>query len=284
MKCAFVCDSGTGRSIKEMKNYGVYSLPLQISDEKQNYLELEDKSIEMIYSEIQEGKMLKTSLPPIGLIEEVFTQIKNEGYDTIFAVPICNGLSSTCNAMRLGAKSVGLNFISIDTFVTAEVEFRCVLLAKELYEQGKSIDEIKEVLNRLIDSASTLLIPVDLNHLKRGGRLTPLAATLGGLLKIKPILKVDKSTQGKIDVMAKVRTLGKAMDQVVGTMVEAGVDSTYKIFIAYVLNKEECELMSQKIKDKIHDSKVEVIELVSCVGCHTGIGCIAIQYYQDQTA
>lgn len=284
MKCAFVCDSGSGRSVKTMNEFGVYSVPLQISDEEHNYLELEDKSIEQIYTDIKNGKLLKTSLPPIGLIEEVFKQIKKDGYDTIFAVPICNGLSSTCNAMRLGAADVGLNFISIDTYVTAEVEFRCVLLAKELYEQGKSMEEIKEVLNRLIDSASTLLIPVDLNHLKRGGRLTPLAATLGGLLRIKPILKVDKSTQGKIDVMAKVRTLSKAMDQVVDTMVKAGVDSTYKVYIAYVLNKDECQLMSEKIKARIPNAQVEVIELVSCVGCHTGIGCIAIQYYQDQTA
>ena len=280
MKYAFVCDSGTGRNIAELKKLGIYSVPLQISDDANNYLELEDKSIEMIYEEIASGKMLKTSLPPLGLIEETFNQIKEDGYDTIFAVPICNGLSSTTNAMRVAAANCNLEFISVDTYVTAEVEFHCIVLAKEMIEAGKSMDEVMAALNKLIKSASTLLIPVDLNHLKRGGRLTPIAAALGGLLKIKPILKIDQSTMGKIDVLSKVRTLHKAMDSVVETMLEAGVDSTYNIFIAYVLNKDECELMADKIKAKITNANVKVIELVSCVGCHTGIGCIAVQYYQ----
>lgn len=281
MNVAFVTDSGTGRSVAKLKELGIYSLPLQISDGTNNFMELEDISIQEVYERISQQEMLKTSLPSLGMIDDVFAQIKKDGYDTIFAVPICSGLSGTMNAMRLSAAQNDLTFESLDTYVTAEVEYYCITKAKELYENGMDLDTIKQELGKVVQSAGTLLIPVDLDHLKRGGRLTPVAATLAGLLKIKPILTIDQSTSGKIDVLEKVRTLHKAMDKAIDTMIDHHVDDSYKIFVACVLEKKDCQLMAEKIQSKIMNSHVELIDLVSCVGCHTGIGCIAIQYYKE---
>lgn len=280
MKVAFVSDSGTARTVAQLKELGIYSCPLQISSQTNNYLELEDLSIDEVYQILEKGEMLKTSLPPLGLIEEMFAQIKQDGYDTVFCVPICSGLSGTMNAMRLAAQEAGLVFETVDTHVTAEVEFYCITKAKQLIESGMSIEQTKKELQKVIDSASTLLIPVDLDHLKRGGRLTAFAATLAGLLKIKPILKIDKETEGRIDVLAKVRTLPKAIDTAVQFMVEHRVDPSYHIIVAYVLEKEECEKTIEKINEAIPGANAQLIKLISTVGCHTGLGCIAIQYYK----
>ena len=280
MKVAFVTDSGCEHNQQEMKALGIYSLPLQISNGSETILELEDASIEEVYKRVQAGELMKTSLPPLGLIEELFADLKKNEYDTVFAVPICNGLSGTINAMRLAAEENGLTFICMDTYVTAEVQFYCITLAKKLYEEGKSLDEIQTILQAVIDSASTLLIPVDLNHLKRGGRLTPLAATLAGLLKIKPILKIDKPTEGRIDVSEKVRTLSKAMDKAIDLMIANGLNSDYELVVAYVLETADCEDMIQRIQNRVPGLKPRLIELISVVGCHTGIGCIAIQYFK----
>lgn len=284
MKIAFVCDSGTARSVSQLKELGIYSCPLQISDETSNYLELEDISIEEVYEKVANEEPVKTSLPPLGYIDECFEQIKQEGYDTVFCVPICSGLSGTMNAMRLAAETQGLNFECMDTCVTAEVEFYCITMAKKMIEDGHSIDEVKQQLQEVIDSASTLLIPQDLQHLKRGGRLTPVAATLAGLLKIKPILRVDKTTEGRIDVYDKVRTLPKAMERVITLMKENGVGDNYSIAVAYVKEKQDCEVMLSKIKEAFPTAHTELIPLISTVGCHTGVGCIAIQYYKKIVA
>ncbi len=280
MKVAFVCDSGTARTVKELREIGIFSCPLQISDDKQNYLELEDKTIEEIYEKVDSGEMLKTSLPPMGIINETIEEIKSLGYDTVFCVPICSGLSSTHNAFRLACEDAGLKYIFIDTHVTAEVEFHCVTQAKRMYEEGKSIEEIIEKLNEVIDSASTLLLPVNLMHLAKGGRLTPMAARLAGLLKIQPILLVDKRTSGKIDVIEKVRTLSRAMDHVIDFMKEKGVDKNYDIFVAYVKETKDCEKMLGKITTTFPTANSKLIPLISTVGCHTGIGCVAIQFYK----
>ena len=280
MKIAFVCDSGTARTVQELREQGIFSCPLQISDDQNNYLELEDKTILEIYDKVDNGELLKTSLPPLGIIDETIQEIKNQGYDTVFCVPICPGLSSTHNAFRLACEQADLEFICIDTYVTAEVEYHCVTQAKRLYEEGYSIDEIKNELNKVIDSASTLLLPIDLMHLARGGRLTPMAAKLAGLLKIQPVLRIDKSTDGKIDVFEKVRTLNKAMNHVIDFMKEKNVDENYDVFVAYVKETKNCEVMLDKIKENFPQANTKLIPLISTVGCHTGIGCVAIQFYK----
>ena len=103
---------------------------------------------------------------------------------------------------------------------------------------------------------------------------------MAGLLKIKPILKIDKSTEGRIDVSEKVRTLSKAMDKAIDLMIANGLNSDYELVVAYVLETADCEDMIQRIQNRVPGLKPRLIELISVVGCHTGIGCIAIQYFK----
>lgn len=280
MKTAFVTDSGTGKSIAEMKREGIFSVPLQVSYDATNYQDLEDLSIDQIYDLMKEGKMLSTSLPSLGLIEELFEQLKKDGYEQIFAVPICSGLSGTINAMEMCANTVGIAFDYIDCHVTAIVQDYMIRLAKRLFEEGKSLTEIKPILESVIASTNTLLLPDDLQHLKRGGRLTPLAATLGGLLKIKPILKINKDTLGKIDVEGKVRTMHKAMDMVIEIMKKEHVDENYFITVAHADAEDEAIYYMNKIREAFPTAKHQIIKLVSVVGVHTGRGCQAVQYFK----
>ncbi len=280
MKTAFVTDSGTGKTVAQLEESGIFSIPLQVSYDNTNYQDLEELSLERIYELMKEGVMLSTSLPSLGKIEVLFEQLKRQGYERIFAVPICSGLSGTLNAMEMCAKTVGLAFEYLDCHVTAIVQEYLVKKAKELYEQGVSIEEIKEKLQVVIDTTNTYLLPNDLQHLKRGGRLTPLAATLGGLLRIKPILKINQDTQGKIDVVDKVRTMHKAMDKVIERMKEEGVDENYIITIADADDREEALHYKEKVEAAFPNAQIQIITLVSVVGVHTGRGCQAIQYFR----
>ncbi len=280
MKIAFLTDSGTGKNIQELQKEGIFSVPLQISYDDINTYDLEDMSIDQVYAYMKEGKSLATSLPSLGSIEDTMQKIKDAGYDMIFAVPICTGLSGTTNAMQLCANQLGIPFAYVDCHVTAVVQEYLIKLAKHLHEQGLEIDEIKDALEKVITTTNTILLPNDLHHLKRGGRLTPLAATLGGLLKIKPILHINEATNGKIDVVGKVRTMHKAMDEVIAIMKEQGVDETYYIAIAHADDMVEAKVYEEKIKSAFPNTELKIIKLVSVVGIHTGIGCQAVQYFK----
>ena len=149
-----------------------------------------------------------------------------------------------------------------------------------LYEQGKTIAELKAFCQSVIDTTDTLLLPNDLNHLRRGGRLTPVAALLGGLLKIKPVLQINQSTKGKIDVLDKVRTMSKAMDKVIERLIAQGVGEGYCIYVAHVDDEAGAKVYRDKIAAKIPTAQIEIIPLVSVVGVHTGLGCQALQTFK----
>lgn len=280
MKIAFVSDSGTGTDVATLAQAGIFSVPLQVSDGNENFHDLEEISIDEVYDRMKQGHMLTTSLPALGKIEDLFQSLKDQGYEMIFAVPICTGLSGTINAMRMSAETIGLAFEYVDCHVTAIVQEYMIKCAKQLHEEGKSIEEIKETLEEIVHHTNTLLLPDDLQHLKRGGRLTPLAATLGGLLKIKPILQINEKTSGKIDVLDKVRTMHKAMDKAIEMMKQDGVDHTYDITVAHADDEEEGLILQEKLKNAFPEADHHIIKLVSVVGIHTGRGCQAIQYFK----
>lgn len=280
MKIAFITDSGTGISSKAWKEEGIYSLPLQINDGDENFYDLEDITQEQVYDRLRKGHILSTSLPSLGKTEALFQQLKDEGYDTIFAVAISEGLSGTLGALRMCATSLDLKFEYVDCYVTAVVQAYMVRKAKALYEQGKRVSEIKAVLEKIVHTTNTLVLPDDLQHLKRSGRLTPLAAALGGLLRIKPMLQINEHTEGRVDVLDKVRTMSKAMDKVIEYMKAAGVDELYDITVAHVDDSETALILQNKLKEAFPDAHHRMITLVSVVALHTGAGTQAVQYFK----
>ena len=156
MKTAFVTDSGTGKTVEELAKEGIFSVPLQVSYDNTNYQDLEELSIDRIYELMRDGVMLSTSLPSLGKIEALFEHLKNDGYEQIFAVPICSGLSGTINAMEMCARTVGLAFAYVDCHVTAVVQEYMIKTAKRLHEEGKTIQEIKDLLLPIYETNENL--------------------------------------------------------------------------------------------------------------------------------
>lgn len=281
MKIAFVTDTGTGHDPDYWKERGIYCLPLQIEYNGNSY----DEYVTILYAKVienlHEQVLMKTSLPKPGLMEDLFEDLKKEGYDAVFCVPICKGLSSTYDTLEMMAKEADLQFYGVDCYVTAVVQGRMIEIAKEMIESGHTIEETIARLERIAQSCETILLCDDLQHMKRGGRLTPTAAVLGGLLKIKPVLYLDKKTKGRVDVLAKVRTMSKAQDRVIEFIKEKGVLSDFTFIVAHVDVLDAAVDYAQKIQKTFDGAKVKIIDLVSAVGIHTGLGCLALQVFNE---
>lgn len=282
MKIAFITDSSCGVHPDVMKEKGIISLPLQIvlPNQENALLDFIDAPLEKIYKNIEQGIMMSTSIPPLGLIEDTFNALKQDGYDGVFCIPINPGLSSCYNALRLAAEEAGLEYVHVDVFTTAVFQKTCIIRAKEMYDEGMDIQEIKSKIEEVAKSAMTFIVPNSLEQLKKGGRLTPLAATLAGLLKIKPILKIDASCEGKIDTFEKIRTMGKALDRIVKELKDRGVDESYQLCIAHSNGDENAELIRQKLADAFPNNPTEIVPLVSVISVHTGLDCIGVQAFK----
>ena len=155
--------------------------------------------------------MPQTSMPPLGDIEALLESYKNNGITDVILITLSNGLSGTNQAIQASGKWHGVKIHTLDIYTTLGVEKYLVLSAQKLVEQEIHPEEIISRLKDSVDHSRGFLIPEDLDHLAKGGRLTPMAAKLAGMLKIKPILEVSKNTEGKVDVFDKVRTMSKAI-------------------------------------------------------------------------
>lgn len=278
MKTAFVTDSGTGLTVEESRKLGIFSVPLQVVDDLESKLDLEEITSEQIWKLLEEKKIIKTSLPSAGLIDDLFTQLKNEGYERIFCISITRGISSTADTFQLIANQHDLNFIYIDCYATAFLQRYCILKAKEMYDLGYSMDKIIEKCNEIIKNSDTFVLPSSSDQLIRSGRLTGIAATLAGLLKIKPWLHLNIETNGKIDALGKGRSHDKIISNTIELMKEKVRDS-YEIYVVHVNALEHALQIKEKISTLFKNVDIFVDKLIAPVAVHTGLGCIAIQYY-----
>lgn len=282
MKTAYVTDSGTGKSISELAKEGIVSVPLQISDEKNTYQDMENLSKNDMIRLLNEGHVFTTSQPSPGIIEECFQSLQEQGVNLIIAVPICNGLSGTIGTMTAIANSLGMKIICVDTYVTAVVQEYILLRIKECFDKGMSDLDVKILADQIIDSTNTLIIPENLDQLIRGGRLTPLAAKLGKLLKIAPVLQINKRTSGRIDTLQKVRTFRKALEKAMDQMEIDGVgeNENWSITIAHVNNIDAAQQLYHKLSERFPKADIQIIQLCSPVAAHTGLGSICLQYFR----
>ena len=278
MKIAIITDSGSGLSERQANDLGIFYLPLQILLKNDMYLDGKTISVDEIYELLQKGEMPTTSMPPIGIMEEVFTKIKEEGYDEVIAIPLSSGLSSTASVMQASANDFGLHVHFVEEYSTCFIQQYLVEQALRLVQEGFEVDEILTRLRASADDSGSLIIPDDLQHLKRGGRLTPLAAALGGLLKIKPILQLNKSTEGKIDVFDKVRTMSKAMSKAVVTLQELGLDNTYEVRVMHSGDEKTGRILQDMMKETFPTLEIGIGLIGAVIAVHTGLGCVGIQY------
>lgn len=276
MKVAVVTDSACGMSHLKIKMDGLYMIPLQITDGENNYLEGENITNDQCYQMMFMGKHMKSSQPSYGRIQEMFTQLKEE-YDHIYAIPLGKGLSSTLNTMELVAREVDVPFTGMDCYSMANIELVCAVTARRLFDQGKSVEEVDRILKDMAEHSITLIMAEDLKLFAKNGRTTALAATIGGFLNIKPVLVITKKTEGRIDILEKLRTIHKAFHFIVEEFERFGVDESYEFCIGHAWSKEYAELLESMIRERFPNNKLYVTDLICSGGVNAGLGCVATQ-------
>ena len=280
-KIAILADSGCQLPVGLLEDQGIYIVPLTITMQDKSYLDLVEIEAEEVFKKMEAtGEVVKTSQPATGVIQAAVNKIKDAGYEHIIALSIATGLSSTINGMKLACDMVGLPVTLFDTKSTASNHRYLIRVTKKLIDEGKSIEEIEKIITAMIEQSGTLIMAPNLDHLKKGGRITPAVAMLGNLLKIVPVMKLNYSLGGKIDTLDKVRTIKKANLKIIEHMVEECKvnNKDYIIAIEHVLSDDLVASMKQALIDKIGECEIIVRELPAVVGAHMGVGGVGYQF------
>ena len=275
-------DSGSGLSQQEAKSNGIYLIPLVVLIDGKSYNDGEDISTMDVYQALSDKKYPKTSTPLYMSIENLLRTIKEDGFETVIAVPLSAGLSSTHQSIRLAGDEVGLDVTFIDVYSTCMIQKHISLLTQKLIDDGKTKEDIVEILNNVIRNANTLILPNDLNHLKVGGRLTPLAASLAEMFKIRPILQLNMNTKGKIDVFSKVRTERKALEEAIDTLHSSFKGKSCTIYIIHSHAAPRTEVTKSILIEKGYDaSSIYINDIAAVIASHTGLDCLGIQFIEN---
>ena len=279
MKIAIITDSGTGWSEQEAQALGLFYLPLQVKCGAEEFLDGINLTVQDLYDRLRNGEMPTTSMPPVGRVEALFNELKEKAYTHVIAVPLTSGISSTASMIQAAAKRAAIDITIIDPYTTVNAQGYLALCAKRLADAGVEVNEIKRRLEACVQKANTLLVPDDLMHLKRGGRLTPMAAALGSMLKIKPILQLNVGCEGHVDVLDKVRTMSKALVKMLDVCKQDGFDpNTYELYLLDSEGGESVEVMRGLLEDAFPGIRIQRSTICPVIAAHTGLGVVAIQY------
>lgn len=278
-KVAVVTDSNSGITQKEASELGIFVIPMPFYINSELYFEDIDLTQEEFYKKLIEGADISTSMPAVGSVTDLWEDLL-EDYEEVVYFPMSSGLSSSCEtAMMLAQDYEGKVQVVNNQRISVTLR-QTVLDAKELAEHGKSALEIKEYMEET-KFDSTIYITVDtLKYLKKGGRITPAAAALGTLLKIKPVLTIQGE---KLDAFAKART----MKQAKGIMMEAIKNDFEKrfgnnggkdmwLYIAYTKDEELAIELKKELQEVYPDHDILIAPLSLSVSCHIGPGSLAI--------
>ena len=193
-----------------------------------------------------------------------------------------SGLSESCHTAESLAKNYGGRVQVVDNQRISVTQRQSVYDALALAEQGKSAAEIKETLLKTKFDSSIYISLDTLKYLKKGGRLTPAAALIGTILRIKPVLQIQGE---KLDAFKKVNTLKKAKEVMIEAMQkdfstrfkEYVQNGEMQLSIAYTAEDTEAKVFAEEIKRTFPDVPIAFVDPLSLsVSCHIGPGALAI--------
>ena len=280
MRTAVITDTNSGISTEEAAEMGIRSIPVPVLIDGEIYLEGVDLESESFFASLTEGKAVTTSQPSPGVVCSAWEEALDEGFDNVVYLPMSSGLSHSCESAQLAAANYSGRVAVVDNGRVSVTLRAAVEDALAMANQGMPAAHIKSELERRAKLSSIYLAVDDLGYLVRGGRVTPAAAALASVLKVRPVLSIRT---GQIEPFSKERGMKKAVakmfsaakhdakkefdlkeDELVVGVASAGIDP-----------ERELEYL-ERAKAEFPDAKVFFNRLPFSVAVHTGPGALGI--------
>jgi len=281
-RVGIVTDSHGGISLLQAGKLGVKVVPMPFYFGDDCYYEGVSISRGEFFERLNNGESVSTSQPSPEAVMEAWREALTE-YEKVLYMPISSGLSGSCNTARMLAEEEefeGKVFV-VDNGRVATPMHRSILDALELIEEGFSAEETKIMLETSGNKMSIYIAVETLEHLKKGGRITPATAAIGTVLNIKPILKLNT---GVLETYKKSRGMKKARQEMLEAM-KHDFDVTFKeyadkgeIYLMAASSADEATTQEWVEEIKAYFPGMEVLcdDLSLGICCHTGEGALGI--------
>lgn len=279
-KVAIITDSNSGITSELGKKLGIFVLPMPFTIEEKEYFEGITLSQEEFYERLTRDEDISTSQPSPESVLKLWEDVLQD-YEEVVHIPMSSGLSGSCETAIALADEFDGRVQVVNNQRISITQRRSVMDALALAKEGKNATQIREQLEEEKLEASIYITLTTLKYLKKGGRITPAAAAIGTMLRLKPVLQIQGE---KLDAFSKARTLNQAKT----TMIDAirsdietrfgGMDA-HQVFldIAHTNNYEEAERFKAEVEEAFPGYRVGYVDPLSLsVSCHIGDGALAL--------
>lgn len=280
-KIAITTDTNSGMLPNQTDKEGIFVLPMPFVIDDNCLLEGVHLSRDDFYEKLVSKAKISTSQPSLGDLGEFWTNILKE-YDEIVHIPTASTLSASCAAAKALAEDFGGKVFVVDNFRISISLKSSVYDAKKLRDEGKSAQEIRETLEDMKFDYSTYFSLESMEYLKRGGRISAAAAAIGSILRLRPVLSIEK---GKLVKYALPKSLTKAKmlmieavrKDLAGRFKEYAEKGEMQLALVYGDNKEDVASFEREVRTAFPNIPVLYNDPMSLsVACHTGPKTLAL--------
>ena len=278
-KIAIVTDSNSGITQSQAKEWGLNVLPMPFMINNEIFYEDITLTQKEFYVRLAEGADVITSQPTPDSVMKLWDSLLQD-YDEIVHIPMSSGLSGSCESAMMLAQDYDGKVQVVNNQRISVTQRQSALDALELVKRGMDAKQIKDFLEKDKFNSSIYIMLDTLYYLKKGGRITPAAAALGTILKLKPVLQIQGD---KLDAFAKARTVSQAKS----IMINAARSDMEKRFggadkdniwiqIAYSYDLEAATQLKEEVQEQFPGFDVHIDPLSLSVACHIGPGSLAV--------
>lgn len=278
-KVAIVTDTNSGIMPEEAKEHGVYVIPMPFTINDVEYLEAVNLTRDQFYERMEAGADIKTSQPSLEALINMWDELLKE-YDEIVHIPMSSGLSGSCQSAKMLAEDYDGKVFVVNNQRISVTQRQSVLDAKAMADRGQSGQEIADFLEKDKFSCSIYIMLDTLYYLKKGGRITPAAAAIGTMLKLKPVLTIQGD---KLDAFSKARTASQGKNtmltalknDLVNRFGNPGPEQVY-LQIAHSHYLEGAMILKQEMEEAFPGYEIYLDELPLSISTHIGPGALGV--------
>ncbi|MCR5156591.1 MAG: DegV family protein [Butyrivibrio sp.] len=279
-KIAIITDSNSGITQKQGQELGIFVVPMPFMINDEDYFEDINLTQQEFYEKLAQDANVSTSQPTPDSLMTLWDNTLKE-YDQIIYIPMSSGLSGACQSAFMIARQEyeGKVFVVNNQRISV-TQRQSALDAKAMADAGLSAEDI---VQKLMDTKfeSSIYIMLDtLHYLKKGGRITPAAAALGTLLRLKPVLQIQGE---KLDAFAKARTTAQGKSIMINA-IKADIENRFGgmeagdfwIAGAYTNNLDAATEWKKEVEAAFPGHEMHLDPLSLSVACHIGPGALAV--------
>ena len=274
-----VTDSTADLTEQEIQDFNIHVVPLNITIQEEHYLDGETITKEEFKNKmIASSELPMTAQPSIGRFVELYDKLGKDGSE-IISIHLMNSISGTVNAARQAADITESTVTVVDSDFTSRSMGIIVREAAQAAKEGKSAEEVLEVIESTRQRTKLYLTVLNLDNLIKGGRISRVMGAFSNLLNIKLFLEV---INGKIEIVQKgrgLKSLQKKYDEVFEEM-KACPNGIQEIGIMHAGLNEFNQSQIDTLRELFPDAKLTIVMTSPIIMSHTGIDAMAVTYLE----